>query len=62
MQLGIVDPPAAEVKAKEAEFEYWKKHIPTTEEVNADPELLAEFWRLFNKGRGKSNCPPDEGW
>ena len=51
VQLGLFDPPAAEVKAKKDEFEFWKTHIPSIEEIDSTPELLAEFRRLAARAR-----------
>ena len=59
VQLGLFDEePPAEVKATKDDFEYWKKHIPTIEEIDSDPELLAEYQRLAARGKGIG--PQDE--
>lgn len=59
VQLGLFDPPAAEVKAKKEDFEFWKTHIPSIEEIDSTPELLAEYQRLAARGKGKGPSEED---
>ena len=64
VQLGLFAEPAAEPAASvkaltKDEIEFWMKHIPTIEEIDSTPELLAEYQRLAARGKGKGPSEED---